>query len=85
MGITGLILATYAGTTASDCQSCAAQGKRFFVQKLLGLFPDAVPLPLLGMEILGQVPKTKSGDQHVVFLRDRYTKLGRAIPVLTVT
>ena len=67
--------------TVQRCESCAAtRGTQYTKQKHLRLFPANGPLEFVAMDILGPLPKTKQGNQFVVVLTDRYSKLTRAIP-----
>lgn len=53
-------------------------------QKKPRLFPAPGPLELLAMDILGPLPKSKSGNQHVIALKDHFMQITRAVPVATV-
>ena len=68
------------------CASCArVRGTAAQRQKLLTLFPAAGPLEFVAMDIAGPYPRTRNGNEYVVVLTDRFTKLTRAIPTRTTT
>jgi hypothetical protein len=69
------------------CPSCARKelkGKRRRTY-FLKLFPPLGPLEFIAIDILGPLPKTKSGHQYLVIISDRFSKLTRAVPVRNVT
>lgn len=69
-----------------DCCSCAAnRGTIHRHQKKLQLFPAAGPLESISMDLLGPLPKTLHGNQHVLVIKDRYSKMTRAIPLKQTT
>ena len=71
---------------ARDCRSCAQmRGTRYKHQKYLKLFPAAGPLEFVAMDLLGPLPKTKSGHVYVLVITDRFSKLTRAIPLGSTT
>lgn len=70
--------------TMADPQSCAAQGTKARHKESLRLFPSAVLLEFMAIDILGPLPATKSGNQHEIVLTNRYTKLTRTILVTKV-
>ena len=44
-----------------------------------------MPLELVAIDILGQLPKTTGGYAYVLVITDCYSKLARAIPLRRVT
>jgi len=69
-----------------DCQSCAAtQGTRHRHQKMMKLFQAKGPLEDIAMDLLGPLPRTRHGKQHVLVITDRYSKLTRTIALSKTT
>ena len=68
--------------TVKECSSCASvRGTLFKHQKYLKLFPAAGPLEFIAIDILGPLPKTRKGNQVVLVITDRFSKICRAIPL----
>jgi RNase H-like domain found in reverse transcriptase/Integrase zinc binding domain/Integrase core domain len=69
------------------CPSCARKELKCKRRraKFLKLFPPSGPLEFISIDILGPLPKTKSGHQYLVIIPDRFSKLTRALPVQNVT
>lgn len=61
------------------CKSCARNNPRYKSKRPIQVVPPSEPLDFVAMNILGQLPRTASGKQHVVVIMDRYSKLTRAI------
>ncbi|CDF32918.1 unnamed protein product [Chondrus crispus] len=79
-------MASDAFSTVRNCTSCAAtRGTLVKNQKDLKLFPAAGPLQFVAMDLLGPLPKTAHGNQHVLVITDRFSKLTRSIPLRTTT
>ena len=79
-------MANDAYATVRNCTSCAAtRGTLVKKQMDLKLFPAAGPLEFFAMDLLGPLPKTVHGNQHVLVITDRFTKLTRRIPLWTTT
>ena len=79
-------MASDAFSTGRNCTPCAAtRGTLVKNQKDLKLFPAAGPLEFVAMELLGPLPKTVHGNQHVLAITDRFTELTRSIPLRTTT
>ena len=51
----------------------------------VSLFPAHEPLEFLAIDILGPLPKTPRGNQFILVVCDRFTKLVRTIPLRTIT
>ena len=49
------------------------------------LFPAKEPFAALAMDILGPLPVTEEGNQYLLVICDRFTKLTRAIPLAEIT
>jgi hypothetical protein len=70
----------------SRCPSCARKelkGKRRHTA-LLKLFPPSAPLEFVAIDILGPLPKTKSGNRYLLIISDRFSKLTRAVPLAEI-
>lgn len=73
-----------------ECEDCARNsGTRHTHKNHLKLFPangssELIDIDLLGT-LLGTLPKTKKGNQHVLVLTDRYSKLKMEIPMKNTT
>ena len=52
-------------------------------QKNLKLFPAAGSLEFVAIDLLGPLPKTAHGNQHVLVTTDRFSKFTRSIPLRT--
>ena len=58
-----------------NCTSCAATGGTLVKnRKDLQLFPVAGPLEFVAMDLLGPLPKTAHGNQHVSVITDRFSQ-----------
>ena len=69
-------------SVSRDCRSCAAaRGTRYKVQKHMKLFPATGPLEFLAMDLLGPLPRTHQGNEYVLVITDRFTKLCRSVPL----
>lgn len=85
---TRLLLATHAhGSlyTFKNCSQSPRKGTVFNYQCQLELFPPAGPLEFFAVHILGSLPRTKTRNQYVVIITDRYSKLTRALPTAKPT
>lgn len=72
--------------TVRNYQSCAkTRGALTKSQNHLRLFPANCPFQLVAMDILGPLPKIKSGKRIIVVITDRYSNLTRAIPMNDTT
>lgn len=49
------------------------------------LFPAAVPLEFVTMDLLGPFPNSKKGNVSVLVITECFSKLGRAVPMRTTT
>lgn len=69
-----------------ESNSCARmRGTRHAHQKHLRLFPANGPLEFVAMDLLGPLPKTTKGNQNVLVITARYSKLTRAVPLTKTT
>ena len=72
--------------TVRNCQSCSAtRGSIVRHQKDMKPFPAARPLAFVAMDPLGPLPKTAHGNQFVLVITDRFSKLTRSIALRTTT
>ena len=79
-------MASDAFSTLRNCTSCAATCRTLVKnQKDLKLIPAAGPLEFVAMDLLGPLPKAAHGNQHILVITDRFSKLTRSIPLRTTT
>ena len=79
-------MASDAFSTVRNYTSCAAtRGTLVKNQKDVRLFPASRPLKFVVMDLLGPLPKTAHGNEHVLVITDRLSKLTRSIPLRTTT
>ena len=79
-------MASDAFSTVRNCTSCTATRRTLVKnQKDLKLIPAAGLLAFVAMDLPGPLPKTAHGNQHVLVITDRFTKLTRSIPLRTAT
>ena len=72
--------------TVRDCRSCARNRIRLRRHlHRLKLFPATRPLESVAIDILGPLPKTKSGYRFLLIVTDRFTKLSQVAPLRRVT
>ena len=66
----------------ANCTHCARNriGKRRKT-KCLKTFPPTKPLTDLCMDLLGPLPRTAAGNEHLLVIVDRFSKMTRAIPL----
>lgn len=67
-------------TTVAQCVSCVKNRNRLRHKRRLQLFMAVGPLDVVAMDILGPLLKTQQGNQYIVMITDKYSKLTRAIP-----
>jgi len=66
----------------ANCTPCARSrvGKRRKTN-YLKTFPPTEPLTDLCMDLLGPLPRTAAGNEHLLVIVDRFSKMKRAIPL----
>lgn len=64
----------------SICSTCAWNGTLPKFKLQLQFFPASSLLELVPIDNLGALPCTVSGNQYVIVMTDRYSKLARAMP-----
>ena len=68
------------------CRSCVmARGLLHKKQHKTKVFPPSGPLDDIAMDLLGPLPQTRNGNQFILVITDRYSKLARAIPMNKTT
>lgn len=65
--------------TTKDCELCASNQQTKKQQQKGRLFPAAEPLEFITIDILRPLPKTNSGNEEIVMVTDRFSKLTKAI------
>jgi len=75
-----MVLDVYA--FVANCTQCARNsvGKRR-KSNYLKTFPPTMPLTDLCMDLLGPLPRTAAGNEHLLVIVDRFYKMTRAIPL----
>ena len=79
-------LAADVAATVRGCRTCAMN--RVKLRKhinRLRLFPATRPLESLAIDILGPLPKTKTGKRFLLVIKDRFTKLTQVVALRTIT
>ena len=75
-------MAADCATTVRECNSCAKNRVRLMKQaNPMKLFPATRPLETVAIDILGPLPKSKSGHRFILVITDRFTKLTQVIPL----
>lgn len=67
-------------STVKQCASCTRNDNHYCHKQPLQLFPSSVSLDFVAVNNLGPLSKTTLGNQKVLFLIFRYSKLTRANP-----
>lgn len=65
-------------TTVNDLRDCAPNTEKKTWMQHLAHFLASGPLEFIAIEILGPLPETTNGNQFVVVMTDRYSKMIRA-------
>jgi hypothetical protein len=70
----------------TQCSHCAREAALLRKRKQhVTLFPAQEPLEYLAIDILGPLPKAPRGNQFILVVCDRFTKLVRTIPLRKIT
>lgn len=70
--------------TVRDYRSCArVWGTVRRHHTKLTLFPAAIPLEFVAMDLFGPLSKTAHWNRHILVITDRYTNVCRAISLRT--
>ena len=68
--------------TVKNCEACAKESIRLRkIASKLKLFPATFPLESVALDYVGPLPKTTHGNNFLLVITDRYSKLTRAIPM----
>ena len=69
-----------------NCHACAQERIKLRAhQSPLKLFPATTPLEYIAIDILGPLKRASTGDQYLLIISDRFSKLTRAIPLRSIT
>lgn len=71
--------------TVDNCETCLQHRPHPKHQRVLKLFPPEGPLVFIAIDILGPLPKEKSGNKFIIVIKDRYSKLTLEVPTSSVT
>jgi hypothetical protein len=70
----------------AKCEQCLKE--RLALRRPHGNLPSLPaqePLDYVAIDILGPLPKTKKGNQYLLFIADRFSKLDRTVPLTRIT
>jgi transposase InsO family protein len=70
----------------AQCDQCLQE--RLALRRPQGdmtLFPAHEPLDYVAIDILGPLPRTKKGNQYLLVIADRFSKLVRTVPLSRIT
>ena len=68
--------------TVKQCEPCAKESIRLRkIAAKLKLFPATFPLESVALDYIGPLPKSYRGNNHLLVITDRYTKLTRTVPL----
>lgn len=68
-----------------NCTSCARSSTKYRHKRSMHLFSASGSLEFGAMDIVGPLPKTTQGIQHISVISDCYSKLARAVPTSRTT
>lgn len=72
-------------STVFSCFDCPKIGTELRHQRKLELFLPNGPLEFVAIDILGSIPRTRSGNKFVVVITGKYFKLTQVIPTTNIT
>ena len=68
------------------CPDCAKNRLRMLKHsRPMKLFPTVEPFEQVAMDLLGPLPKTPRGNQHILVMACRFSKLTQVVPLRTAT
>ncbi len=68
--------------TVMGCEACAKDGiRQRKIAAKLKLFPATFPLESVALDYVGPLPKSHRGNDHLLVITDRYSKLTRTVPL----
>lgn len=70
----------YVHTFVQECRTCAQNGFQMTHKRKLQLLSALGPLEFKAIDILGLIPRTTIGSQHVVLIANRYFKMPEISP-----
>lgn len=69
-----------------QCHECTKENYTLTKRhKPVKLFPAEGPLSFIAIDLLGPLPKTTKGNQYILVIADRFSKLVRTVPLKTIT
>lgn len=72
--------------TVRVCTSCSKERVTLRKHKsFMKLFPATAPLEFVAVDILGPLRRTASGNEHLLVMTDRFSKLTRTAPLSSIT
>ena len=72
--------------TVRTCPDCAKNRLRMLKHsRPMKLFPTAAPFEQVALDLLGPLPKTPRGNQHILVMACRFSKLTQVVPLRSAT
>lgn len=72
--------------TVRRCSTCAKNRIQLRLQaEPLQLFPASGPLESVAIDVLGELIKTVRGNQYLLIISDRFTKLTKSVPLKSIS
>ena len=72
--------------TVRTCPDCAKNRLRMLKHsRPMKLFPTALPFEQVALDLLGPLPKMPRGNQHILVMACRFSKLTQVVPLRSAT